>query len=62
MLKDKYCILSFPNNGKHYLLRTSKSTDEIALQIDDVLINASIASIADSFDEANNTYNNLKEM
>lgn len=60
MLSDKYCILSFPNKGKHYVLRTAESNEEILLKVDGVEINSSLVSIVDSYDEATTTYNNLK--
>jgi hypothetical protein len=62
-MKDKYCILSFPDKGKHYLLRTAKTTDdyEISVVLNNITVNASLAVIADTYEEAKNAYNNLKE-
>jgi hypothetical protein len=60
MLSDKYCILSFPNKGKHYVLRSAESNEEILLKVDGVEINSSLVSIVDSYDEATTIYNNLK--
>lgn len=60
MLSDKFCILSFPSKGKHYVLRTADTDDSIILNIDGVTIGASLTSINDSYDEANKVFNNLK--
>lgn len=60
MLKDKYCILSFPNKDKHYVLRTSESGEDILLKVGNVAINTSIVSINDSYNEASSVFTNLK--
>lgn len=61
MLKGKYCILSFPNKGKHFVLRTADSEDNITLAIDDVTINASLSSINDTYQDAANVVANLSK-
>jgi hypothetical protein len=61
MLRDKYCILSFPNKDKHYVLRTSDSDEEILLKVDGVEINSSLVSITDSYTEATQIYKNIRE-
>ena len=62
MLESKYCIISVPITNKHYVLRTSFEVDELecVLNINGIKLNASLISIADSYDEAVKIYNNLK--
>lgn len=60
MLTNKYCILSFPNKEKHYVLRTSESEDEIMMRIDGMFISSSLISINDSYEEAQEVLKNLK--
>lgn len=59
MFNEKYCILSFNKKNKHYVLRTSEEDENIILNIDGVMINSSIAAIADCYKEACTILDNL---
>jgi hypothetical protein len=61
MLKDKYCIMSFPELQKHYVLRVADNeTCDIVIDICGLKLTASMNSITDSYDEAVVVYNNIK--
>lgn len=62
MLESKYCIISVPIINKHYVVRTSFEANDLEciLSINGMKANASLVAIADSYEEAEKIYNNLK--
>lgn len=60
MLKGKYCILSFPEKEKHLVLRTANDdSGTITVAVDSAVINASLSSINDTYQEAAQVVVNL---